>query len=155
MNKVIDSLIHFLKANEIPFDLHTEPSLLRIGMNVENITWQAFAQENHDNRFVMVSKVPAVLKKHQHGRCAELVTRINHKLGFGHFEMDYNADLLGFRTVIPRESDQLLGHELIRKAFDAHSKAVAGFLPTFSAVLECGNAPVAALQDSFGSVDWS
>ena len=43
MNKVIDPLIHFLKSNEIPFDLHTEPSLLRIRMDVENITWQTFA----------------------------------------------------------------------------------------------------------------
>ena len=69
--------------------------------------------------------------------------------------MDYNADLLGFRTVIPTGIDNLLGPELIRKALDAHSKAVVGFLPTFSAVLDSGDAPVAALKNSFASIDWS
>ena len=153
MNKVIDSLIHFLN-NAIPFDFHTDPLVLRIGMEADNLRWQSFARQDGNGRFVMVSKVPVQTGRNQEQSCAELLARINRRLDFGHFEMYHGQDILGFRTVIPLACDAVCHADLIEKAFEAHATVVASFLPTFEAVFAADKPPVEALSEEFSSVSW-
>jgi hypothetical protein len=77
--------------------------------------------------------------------CAELLTRINARLGLGHFDLDFNDGEIGFRTVVPVARKSRLRQSVIEDVIRGHHIIVNDFIPSISAVLFAAQTPEKAL----------
>ena len=155
MNQIIRPLTAFLTSNAIGYDTHPDHAIVRIRMQVESVFWHCFARQDRSGRFQMVSQVPDKTSPTASSACTELLARINSRLGFGHFEINYPESRLGFRTVVPLANGNDLGDSLIEHAFQTHLAVIPEFLPSFQAVLSGKQPPAAALQENIAAVTWS
>ena len=145
MNKIIAPLVEFLDSKSIGYELDQETQVVRLGIDADNVRWRCFACMDDTGRFVFVSMIPLNAPVARRVACAELLARINVRLGLGHFEIDFNDGELGYRTVVPVAKRGRLSGDLIEHVLLGHHTIVDRFIPTISAVLFSGLSPEKAL----------
>jgi hypothetical protein len=73
--------------------------------------------------------------------CAELLTRINARLGLGHFDLDFNEGEIAFRTVVPVARRSRLRQSIIEDVIRGHHIIVNDFIPPHQRrALRCSDA---------------
>jgi hypothetical protein len=84
----------------------------------------------------------------EYGRsvCAELLARINGRLGLGHFDLDFDDGELRFLTTVPLGPDGILSQEVIGEVIGGHHTVVDAFVPAIAAVLFTGMSPSRAMK---------
>ena len=146
MNKTIDALIYYLTSRECCYDFDKEKAVLHAGLEGENAKWRYLACQDDAGRFVMVSLLPLKAPEARRAACAELLVRINAKIGFGHFDLDFSDGELAFRTVVPIAAKSRLMVGVIEHVIRGHHILVDQFLPAISALLFAGVTPEKALK---------
>ena len=144
-NKVIAAFIRFLTARELCYDLDRARGVLRAGLEGANAKWRYMACADDAGRFVLVSIIPLKAPAPKRQACAELLTRINARLGLGHFDLDFNDGEIGFRTVVPVARKSRLRQSVIEDVIRGHHIIVNDFIPSISAVLFAAQTPEKAL----------
>jgi hypothetical protein len=145
MNKLLTSLIEFLEAQSIGYDADKEAQRVRLGIEGDNLRWRCLASEDDSGRFVFVSLIPVKAPEARRPGCAELLCRINARLGLGHFDLDFNDGELAFRTVVPVAKRGRLSADLIGHIFQGHNVVVDRFIPAITSVVFSGQSPEKAL----------
>ena len=145
-NKVIASFIRFLTVRELCYDLDRTKGVLHAGLEGANAKWRYMAYSDDAGRFVLVSIIPLKAPEPRRPVCAELLTRINARLGLGHFDLDFTDGEIAFRTVVPLARKSRLRQSVIEDVIRGHHLIVGNFIPTISAVLFGGLAPEKALS---------
>lgn len=145
MNKVIVSVIECLDARQCRYELDEARQVLRFDMEGGNAHWQCLARQDNAGRFILASRLPLHAPPARRVACAELFARINARLGFGHFELDFSDGQLAYRTAIPIAKRGRLPRDLVGHVLQGHHVLVDQFVPAISAVLFAGVAPVKVL----------
>ena len=145
MKKVIASLLEFLEAKSLTYELDEEAQMVRLGIEATNTRWRSFACEDDAGRFVFVSFVPIKAPETRRAACAELLIRINARLGLGHFDFDFNDGEIIFRTVVPVPKRGRPSADVIEHVIEGHSVVVDQFVPAISSVVFSGLPPEKAL----------
>ena len=145
MNKIITSLIQFLTFRKCCYDLDEARGILHSGLENKNAIWHWLANQDDAGRFVMVSLLPLKASEMRQNACAELLVRINVKLGLGHFDLDFSDGQIAFRTAIPVGVRSRLRMDVIEHVIREHHTIVNQFLPAISAVLFAGLTPEESL----------
>ena len=145
-NKVIAAFIRFLTARELCYDLDRARGVLRAGLEGANAKWRCMACADDAGRFVLVSIIPLKAPEPTRPACAELLTRINARLGLGHFDLDFNDGEIGFRTVVPVARKSRLRQSVIEDVIRGHHIIVNDFIPPISVASGSSNIP----QPTFG-----
>ena len=89
----------------------------------------------HAGWFVLVSFVRVNAAKRRRAACAQLLTRINARLGLGHFDLALGDREIAFRTVVPIGRKSRLRQSVIEDVIRGHQLIVDDFIPPISAVL--------------------
>lgn len=144
-NKVIAAFIRFLTARKLCYDLDRARGVLHAGLEGATAKWRYLTYEDDAGRFVMVSLVPVKAPEPLRPACAELLTRINARLGLGHFDLDFTDGEIAFRTVVPVARKSRLRQSVIEDVIRGHHLIVGDFIPAISAVLFAGVTPEKAL----------
>ena len=145
MNKILTSLIEFLEAKSLSYDPDEEAQAVRLGVDAANLRWRCFACKDDSGRFVFVSLIPIKAPEARRVACAEVLCRINARLGLGHFDMDFNDGELVFRTVVPLAKRGRLSADLIEHLLQGHTVVVDRFIPAITSVVFSGQSPKKAL----------
>jgi hypothetical protein len=145
MNKILTSLIGFLEAQSIGYDADKEAQRVRLGIEGANLRWRCLACEDDSGRFVFVSLIPIKVPEARRPACAELLCRINARVGPGHFDLDFNDGELAFRTVVPVIKKGRLSAEMIADIIQGHQVVVDCFIPAITSVVYAGQSPEKAL----------
>ena len=145
MNKILASLIEFLEDKSLSYDHDEDAQVVRLGVEAANLRWRCFACEDDSGRFVFVSLIPIKAPDARRPACAELLCRINARLGLGHFDLDFNDGEPAFRTVVPVVKRGRLPADLIEHILQGHHIVVDRFIPAISSVLFSGLPPGKAL----------
>jgi len=145
MKKVITPLVEFLEAQSLTYELDEEAQMVRVGIEAANVRWRCFGCEDDSGRFVFVSFVPIKAPEYRRAACAELLCRINARLGLGHFDFDFKDGEIIFRTVVPLPKRGRLSADLIGHVLEGHTVVVDQFIPAISSVLFSGMPPEKAL----------
>src|SRR5437016_8708872 len=90
MNKITDPLKQYLKKHECVFDFDREKETVHFGIDGSNARWRCMGCSDDAGQCVLVSLIPLQATEHRRSACAELLTRINARLGLGHFDLDFN-----------------------------------------------------------------
>ena len=146
MNKTIESLKEYLKSNGCVFDFDRKKETLHFGIDGKNARWRSMACADNAGRFVMVSLIPLQAVEHRRRACSELLTRINARIGLGHFDLDFNDGELRFLTSIPLGEKDRLSHEVIEHVIRGHHTLVDDFIPAIAAVLFAATSPEKAIS---------
>ena len=93
----------------------------------------------------MVSLLPLKASEMRQNACAELLVRINNKVGLGHFDLDFSDGQIAFRTAIPVGEGNRLRMSVIEHVIRGHHTLVDQYLPAISTVLFTGQTPEEAL----------
>ena len=144
-NKVIAAFIRFLTARELCYDLDRARGVLHAGLEGANAKWRYMACADDAGRFVLVSIIPLKAPEPKRQACAELLTRINARLGLGHFDLDFNDGEIAFRTVVPVARKSRLRQSVIEDVIRGHHIIVNDFIPPISVVLFAAQTPEKAL----------
>jgi len=145
-NKVIASFIRFLAARKMCYDLDHARGVLHAGLEGTNAKWRYMTYADDAGRFVLVSIIPLKSPEPKRAACAELLTRINARLGLGHFDLDFSDGEIAFRTVVPVARKSRLRQSVIEDAIRGHHVIVNDFIPSISAVLFSGLTPEKSLS---------
>ena len=103
------------------------------------------AQQDDEGRYVMVSLLPIKASEPRRNACAELLVRINNKVGLGHFDLDFSDGQIAFRTAIPVGEGSRLRTSVIEHVIRGHHTLVDQYLPAISTVLFTGQTPEEAI----------
>ena len=148
MNKILTSLIEFLETQSIGYDADKEAQRVRLGIEGDNLRWRCLACEDDSGRFVFVSLIPIKAPEARRPACAELLCRINARVGLGHFNLDFNDGELAFRTVVPVAKRGRLSAEMIEHIIQGHRVVVDCFIPAITSVVYAGQSPERALAQT-------
>ena len=138
MNKIIEPLKAYLKAQDCVFEFDRKRQTLHFGINGVNVRWRSMACEDESGRFVLVSLIPLQAPEHRRSACAELIARINARLGLGRFDLDFSDGELRYVTSVPLSDHDELGVEVIAHVIRGHHALVDTFMPA----IEIGRAHV-------------
>ena len=145
MNKIIAPLVKFLESLECHYEIDRAKGVLHSGLENKNAMWRWMAQQDDEGRYVMVSLLPIKASEPRRNACAELLVRINNKVGLGHFDLDFSDGQIAFRTAIPVGEGSRLRMSVIEHVIRGHQTLVNQFFPSISAVLFAGQTPEEAL----------
>lgn len=145
MNKIIAPLIKFLESLKCHYDIDQAKGILHSGLENKNAIWRWLALQDDEGRFAMVSLLPLKAPEMLHNACAELLVRINNKIGLGHFDLDFSDGQIAFRTAIPVGEGSRLRASVIEHVIREHHTLVNQFLPPISAVLFANQTPREAI----------
>lgn len=145
MNKIIAPLIEHLVSKSCCYEIDEARQVLHLGREGGNARWRCLACQDDAGRFVFVSLLPIHAPPARRVACAELFARINARLGFGHFDLDFSDGQLGFRTSVPISKRGRLQRDLAEHVLQGHHVLVDQFIPAISAVLFAGVSPLKAL----------
>lgn len=135
MNKITEALKQYLKSHECLFEFDGQKETLHFGIDGSNARWRCMGCSEDTRRFVLVSLIPLQAPEHRRLACAELVARINVRLGLGHFDLDFNDGELRFLTNVPLGEKDVLSSEIIEYVIGGHHTLVDSFIPAIAAVL--------------------
>lgn len=145
MKKITEPLKKHLKANHCLYEFDRERRAVHFGMEGGNARWRCMGCGDDSGRFVLVSLVPLRAPETRRAACAELIARINSRLGLGHFDLDFKDGELRFLTTVPLgEADEISG-EAIQDLIRGHQTLVDCFIPAISLVLFGAMTPERAL----------
>ncbi len=145
MNKIIAPLVKFLESLECHYEIDRAKGILHCCFESKYVTWRWLAQEDDEGRYVMVSLLPIKASESRKNACAELLVRINNKVGLGHFDLDFSDGQIAFRTAIPVGEGSRLRMNVIEHVIRGHQTLVNQFFPSISAVLFADQTPEEAL----------
>src|SRR5438105_1899647 len=145
MNKITEQLKQYLKKQEWLFDFDRKKQAVHFGLDGSNARWRCMGCSDDGGRCVMVSLIPLVAAEHRRSACAELLVRINGRLGLGHFDLDFDDGELRFLTTVPLDESDELRDEIIEHLIRGHHTIVDSFIPAISAVLSAGFQPDKAI----------
>ena len=144
-SRVLDPLKRFLKAHQCAFEINPATGGVHMGITGEVATWRCMGCEDDAGRFVFISLLPFIAPQARRQACAELLARINVRLGLGRFDLDFRDGELRFFSSVPLGHQARLSSDVILDVLNGHRTIVDGFVPALAAVLFAGLSPEKAL----------
>lgn len=148
MNKITESLKQHLKTQKCAFEIDRKKEIVYFGITGDKAKWRCLGCADEAGGFVLLSLIPLMAPEPRRSACAELLVRINWRIGLGHFDMDFNDGELRFMSTVPLGEDDGLSEEVIGRVICGHQTLVDAFIPAISAVLFADVAPEKAIEQN-------
>lgn len=146
---LLDSVKAFFREENWMVQSMGDGSLLGTTYQGNNGTWKVLAQiwQSHQ-QVAFYSICPIYIPPESRLAIAEFITRANHRLVLGNFDLDLEQGEVSFKTSVPVPQEDL-STALVRQLVFANVITMDEHLPSFSAVL-AGTAPPAAIAQLTG-----
>lgn len=108
MGRIIDTVQEWLTTDDWSFDRDDERDLIRMGVRGRSASFRVFfdAREEDEQLFLYVL-CPNHIPEDMRAAAAEFLTRANHGLKFGNFEMDMEAGEVRYKVSLDLEGTAL------------------------------------------------
>ncbi len=148
MPTLLETAADCLQSEDWSFDHDLENSRLhgRVNGDSATFTWFLHATEDGDLNGVRIySDIPVNIPEQRRPAIAELLTRINEKLGSGNFEMDYLSGQVRYKTTLDL-MDGVLTHAMLMRIFLINLSTTDRFMQTIMGVTFGSMKPDTALE---------
>ncbi|MEL6382808.1 MAG: YbjN domain-containing protein, partial [Cyanobacteria bacterium J06626_18] len=143
---IYDALIDFFKTESWSFQTLPQQAALRLAFKGKNGQWDCYAKAREAHQQVVFYSIsPITVAKAKRNAIAEFLTRANHGMILGNFELDYSDGEIRYKTSIDVEGDKLT-IALIRNLVYTNVLTMDQYLPGILAVLEQGTIPEQAIR---------
>ncbi len=126
---MFETVAGFFVAEHWPVQLQAQEALVKTGFRGTNGQWNCtgYVHEQLD-QFVFFSVAPVTAPTERRSAVAEFITRANHGLHIGNFELDYDSGEIRYKTSIDVEGDQL-SEALVRQLVMTNVSTMDRYLP--------------------------
>jgi len=108
MGAVFDAMVRFFREDDWKFEPVEGKPILRMGFAGDNGKWTCMARAVEEaDQFLFYSIAPVSVPEEKRGAMAEFITRANHGMRIGNFEMDFSDGELRYKSSIDVEGDRL------------------------------------------------
>lgn len=146
MGRILTGAHKFFNDDDWNFERIPGNTTLRMGFSGTDGQWTCFAQAREESeQFVFYSRLPANVADEHRTAMAEFITRANHGMVIGNFEMDYSDGEVRYKTSIDVEGTAL-NHELIKPIVYANVTMMSTYFKALLAVAYGAVTPAAAIQ---------
>lgn len=154
MSQILDVVASFLDQEEFDYRRHDEKGLVRTGITSDSNSYEIFLLGNDDRLSVVVRQGTKVPEK-QRRSVAELFSRINFKMKYGHFDLDFDDGEVRYDITIPVETTGV-SIQTVKLVFHSALSAMHHHFPALMAVAFGAQSPeqaLAALEADRKAVD--
>jgi hypothetical protein len=133
---LLSAIIEFFTSEDWSFNKVKGESGLRLQYQGENGVWNCLAQVREEqNQLVFYSIAPISFPEAKRLPGAELLTRLNHNLWIGNFEMDFSTGGIRFKTSLDF-ADLEPDDSLIRQLVYTNVETMEKYLPKLQVMVE-------------------
>jgi hypothetical protein len=151
MTQIFNEMVYFFEEDEWPFDQIADLPAIRSGFSGKNGKWLCYAHAREEvEQFVFYSVLPVNVPPNRLAAAAEFITRANHDMIIGNFEMDYDDGEIRFKTSIDVEGDELT-FDLIKQVVYNNVTTMDHYLPGVMALIYTDISPLEAIKKIEGS----
>lgn len=145
---MVDDIAGLLSAEGFDFRRLESYPVLSAHFDGQNGEWAAYAQVIEErNQLILYSVVPVKAPAATLASVAEFVTRANHDLAIGNFELDYDTGEVRFKTSIDVTGSQL-DHAVVMGLVGANLQTTDQYLSGLLSVIYGGASPQVAIEQS-------
>jgi hypothetical protein len=143
---IFQAMVNFFKEYDLSFQKIEENQALALGFEGKNGKYKCLAiarEEEHQMIFYSVCPLNATKSKLQ--AIAEFITKANHGIIIGNFELDFNDGEIRYKTSIDVE-DETLTSTLIKQLVFTNVAMMDKYLPGIRSILEDNESPDEAIS---------
>jgi len=149
-SQILGTVIKFFTDHEWPVIQLPDESVLQLTFQGENSQWVCYAEARElEQEFIFYSVFPVNTPEDKRLRMAEFLTRANHGLILGNFEMDLDSGEVYYKTSIDVKNDHL-SFALIERLVYTNVLALDRYLPGMMAIIYGDILPVDAITQIDG-----
>lgn len=135
MATALDVVVEFLKSQNWRYDLDEKNGRVFTGVDGDNGQWRFSVAVSEEQKLCLVlSRFPQKCPQSRRRACTELLTRINHGLISGSFEMDMDDGTINFKTTYPFPEGQM-DTETLEIVLGSHILAMDRYFPALMSVI--------------------
>lgn len=154
VRKNVKILHKFFNKDDWRYEFDEEIGLFKCGVSIENAVGNVRVFINAtDNHVSCMYVLPQSAPESSRAVVAELVCRINYKLAFGQFDMDFNDGEIRFRYVMPSEELTEDPMEKARRLLYLPHAMVLRYGVAFVKVMLGASTPEAAIKEAEAGID--
>ncbi|MEJ2212090.1 MAG: YbjN domain-containing protein [Anaerolineae bacterium] len=147
---ILDVTARFFKEEAWPFNQLEAQPILHVASQGENGQWDCFALAREEQQqLVFYSVCPVTAPKERRAAVMEFLTRANHGLTMGNFEIDLSDGEIRFKTSIDVEGDRL-SVALVQQLVYANVLTMDRYLPGIMKVTHGDMLPAEAIVEIEG-----
>lgn len=143
---IFQVMVNFFKEYDLYFQEIEGNQVLALGFEGKNGKYKSLAiarEEEHQMIFYSVSPVNATKAKLQ--AIAEFITKANHGIVIGNFELDFSDGEIRYKTSIDVEGEKLTS-ELIKQLVFTNVAMMDKYLPGIRSIIEDNESPDEAIS---------
>ena len=126
---MFETIAGFFVTEHWPVQLQAQEGLVKTGFRGSSGQWNCVGQVfDHIDQFVFYSVAPVTVATERRSAVAEFLTRANHGLHVGNFELDYGSGEVRYKTSIDVEGDRI-SEALVRQLVMANVSTMDRYLP--------------------------
>lgn len=142
---IFEIIIDFFQEEQWQFQVIQEQQTLRLAFQGNNGKWDCYAKARElKKQFLFYSVCPVTAPNHKLLTIAEFITRANHGMIIGNFELDFSDGEIRYKTSIDVEGDRLTS-ALIKQIVYANVTMMDEYLPGIVAVIQQDVSPQEAI----------
>lgn len=141
MEPLFSVVRRFFSEESWAIEERPDTSSIRVHYQGTHGHWTCLAQVRHQHQFLFYSLIPDPVEPAHAFAIAELITRINHGLPIGNFELDFLKGEIRYKTSIDVEGDRL-SVPLVRQMIHANLTVTDKYLPAIRMVASGGMTPM-------------
>ncbi len=135
--KLSESVVKFLKAEDIHFSQLNDKTIYRVGFGGKNGTFFMYIDVDEDSEHIeCITMCPLRAAENTKTDVLRLFAHVNWRLAAGHFDIDLNDGEVRFRTSIFAGSSEF-DHDLIKHLVFVSMTTMDMFIPVIASVI-CG-----------------
>jgi hypothetical protein len=143
--KIYQAMLNFFSEEDWEFTKLQGELTLRLACKGKNGEWNCYALANEtQQRFLFYSIYPQDIPPTNRIAIAELLSRANHGIEIGNFELDFDSGEIRFKTSLDVTGDRITP-ALIKQLVYINVLTIDQYLPSIQAVLD-GATPIDAIQ---------
>lgn len=132
---LFEAVAGFFVAEHWPVQLMAQEGTIKTGFRGHNGQWNCLGTVfAHLEQFVFYSMAPIKVPDERRLAVAEFITRANHGLHVGNFELDFASGDVAYKTSIDVEGDRL-SEALVRQLVMANVSTMDRYLPGLKEVV--------------------
>jgi hypothetical protein len=141
MPSIISSLIDFMEAEDFKYEILEGESMLRFNFKVTAGRLLCYAEVDEKKFWLtFYSYLPVHVPQEKHLLAAEFVTRANHGMRIGNFEMDFNDGEVRYKTSVDIEGGEIT-HRMIDNLLRANLSTMNRYFRGFMELIYAHRSP--------------
>ncbi len=143
---IFQAMVNFFKEYNLYFQEIEENQILALGFEGKNGKYKSLAiarEEEHQMIFYTISPLNATKSKLQ--VIAEFITKANHGIVMGNFELDFSDGEIRYKTSIDVEGEKLTSN-LIKQLVFTNVAMMDKYLPGIRSIIEDNESPDEAIS---------